>query len=228
MTVSAQDLRAIFLFAKFEDSELALVSDLITARDYAARSILFAQGDPSPGLWFVQRGRVRLYRVAPSGREFTLCIARQDSLPCLGACPLFDGDQCPANAQALEDVTVYFVDRQRALELAAHHSGMAHLFARVLANHSRYLMRLSSGLALRCSTPRLVDLLLNYANERGHMTERGIELDLDVSQQMLASVLGTTPQMVAQDFLMLKRAGAVNVHGKHIVILSTERLKTML
>ncbi|CAG0977060.1 CRP-like cAMP-activated global transcriptional regulator [Anaerolineae bacterium] len=228
MSVSIQDLRSIFLFAKFEESEIELVRKLITARDYSAGTIIFSQGEPSPGLWFVRRGKVRLYRVAPSGRELTLCIARLDSLPCMGACPLFDGDKCPANAQALDDATVYFIDRDRALAMAGDHKGMAHLFARVLANHSRYLMRLSSGLALRCSTPRLIDLLLTYADERGYSTPRGIELELDVSQQLLASVLGATPQMVAQDFLKLERVGVVDAQGKHIVILSVERLKAMI
>jgi CRP/FNR family transcriptional regulator len=228
MTVSAQDLRAIFLFAEFEGSELDLVQEIVTARGYSAGTMIFLQSEPSPGLWFVRHGRVRLYRIAPSGREFTLCIARSGSLPCMGACPLFDGDRCPANAQALDDATVYFIDRQRALEIARDHSGMAHLFARVLANYSRYLMRLSSGLALRCSTPRLIDLLLTYADERGRTTGRVIEFDLDVSRYLLASMLGTTPQMIAQDLLDLKRAGIVDAQGKHILILDRQRLKQML
>ncbi|MBM3130249.1 MAG: Crp/Fnr family transcriptional regulator [Chloroflexi bacterium] len=228
MPVSAEDLRSIFLFAQFEDSELDLVREIITTRDYPAGALVFSQDDRSPGLWFVRRGRVRLYRVAPSGREFTLCIARLYKLPCLGACPLFDGERCPANAQALDDVTIYFIARQRALEIAAQYEGMARLLARVLANHSRYLMRLTSGLALHCSTPRLIDLLLTYAQERGRATERGIELDLDVSQNLLASLLGTTPQMIAQDFARLERAQVLDARGKHIVILSIARLKRMI
>ncbi|RIK32896.1 MAG: hypothetical protein DCC52_04495 [Chloroflexi bacterium] len=207
-TVTIEDLRAIFLFAKFQDSELATIREMIAARAYPARTIIFSQGDPSPGLWFVQRGRVRLYRVAPSGREFTLCLARPDSLPCVGACP--------------------FIDRARALASAAHHTAVARLFGQVLANHSRLLMRLSTSLALHCTTPRLIDLLLTYADERGRATTRGIELDLDVDQQLLASVLGATPQMVAHDFLKLERAGVIDARGKHIVILRMERLKSMI
>ncbi len=227
MNVTIEDLRSIFLFAPFDDAELALVREMITARDYTPRTIIFAQGEPSPGLWFVRRGRVRLYRLAPSGREFTLCIARLDRLPCMGACPLFDGDKCPANAQALDEATIYFIDRQRALAMAADHAGMVTLFARVLANHSRYLMQLSSSLALRCSSSRLIDLLLTYADERGRATARGIELDLGVSQQLLASMLGATSQMIAHDFLRLERAGVIDAQGKRIVILNMERLKSM-
>ena len=105
---------------------------------------------------------------------------------------------------------------------------MASLIARVLANHTRYLMRLNSGLALRCSMTRLVDLLLTYMEERGRATGRGIELDLDITHELLASVLGATPQMVAQDFLKLERAGVVDARGKHILILRPERLAAML
>lgn len=228
MSVSPNDLRSISLFAQFDDAELALVCDLTIAREYAPRAIVFLQGEPSPGLWFVRRGRVRLYRVAPSGREFTLCVARAGVLPCMGACPLFDGAPTPANAQALEPATVYFIDRQRALATAADHAGMARVLARVLANHARHLTRLTAGLALRCSAPRLSELLLTYADECGRVTARGIELELDLSHQLLASVLGATPQMLAQDFLKLERAGVVDAQGRHIVILDVARLKTMI
>lgn len=101
-------LRDIILFNGFDDAELAVIGEVVSARDYPARAIIFTQGQPSPGLWFVQRGRVRLYRIAPDGREFTLCFARPSSLPCMGMCPIFDSDVCPAFAQALEPTTIYF------------------------------------------------------------------------------------------------------------------------
>ena len=228
MSISSEDLRSIFLFSSFADADLAILRQVVSARDYAPRCLVFAQGEPSPGLWFVRRGSVRLYRVNPTGREFTLCIARPHSLPCLGGCPLMDGDTSPVSAETLEPSTVYFIERQRALETAGRQQAMASLIARVLANHTRYLMRLNSGLALRCSMTRLVDLLLTYMEERGRATGRGIELDLDITHELLASVLGTTPQMVAQDFLKLERAGVVDARGKHILILRPERLAAML
>ncbi len=227
MSVSPQDLRSIFLFSKFDDADLAEVCQAICARDYPPRAIVFAQGEPSPGLWFVRRGRMRLYRSGDTGRELTLCLARCDSLPCLGGCPLIDGDVAPVTAQALEPTTLYFLERQRALDIAARNVAMAHLVSRVLANHSRRLARLSSDLAFRCSIPRLVDLLLTYARDRGRPTARGIELDLDITRELLASVLGTTSQMIAQDFLRLEREGLVDARGKHIVLLSPARLTQM-
>ena len=228
MSVSVSDLRSIFLFATFDDAELKVVCSIVRAREIVARAIVFAQGEPSPGLWFIRCGRVRLFRSSDSGRELTLCIARRDNLPCFGGCPLVDGDVSPVTAQALEPTTVYFLERQRALEFAAHSPAMSRLLSHVLANHSRRLTRLSSDLAFRCSIPRLIDLLLSYAGERGRATERGLELDLDVTRELLASVLGATPQMIAQDFLKLERAGMVDARGKHIVLLNPARLAQML
>ncbi len=224
MSVLVSDLRSIFLFAKFDDVELVDICRAMCARDYSARAIIFAQGEPSPGLWFVRHGRVRLYRASASGREFTLCIARRDSLPCLGGCPLIDGDLSPVTAQGLEPSTLYFLERQRALYLVAKSPPMAQLLSRVLADHARHLTHLSSSLALRCSMPRLVDLLLTYADERGYATERGVELNLDISHELLGTVLGMTPQMIAQNFLQLEREGILDARGKHILIRSIERL----
>ena len=228
MTIRPEDLRAIFLFAGLSDKELALIGEAMFPRDYPARALVFAQGEPLDGLWFVRSGRVRLYRVSPTGREFTLCIAHRDRLPCMGMCPLFDGNLAPAHAQALEQSTIYFVERAHIPELAAKARGMGTLFATVLANHTRFLTERSASLALRCSMPRLNDLLLGYADEHGRTTLRGIELQLDLTREMLASVLGTTPQMVSQAFLRLERAGIVIAQGKHIVIVDKARLEKMV
>ncbi len=228
MAVSTEDLRSIFLFTKLDDAELKQVADIVIPRDYAPGATVFAQGHPSPGLWIVGRGRVRLYRAAPSGREFTLCLARRDCLPCMGACPLFDGDFSPASAQALELTTIYFIPRERALETAQKDRALARVFARVLAAHYRHLAHLSTNLALRCSTPRLIDWLLTYANDAGRVTARGVEVNLNVNQDVLASILGATRQMLAQDFLKLERAGVLDARGKRIVIPNLDRLAQMM
>ena len=55
-------------------------------------------------------------------------------------------------------------------------------------------------------------------------TARGIELELDISHELLGTILGMTPQMIAQDFLQLEREGIVDARGKHIVIHCRERL----
>ncbi|MBI4786495.1 MAG: Crp/Fnr family transcriptional regulator [Chloroflexi bacterium] len=228
MTIPLEELRTSLLFGNLADEELLAVGEVVSAREYPARALVFTQGERLDGLWFVRRGRVRLYRVSPTGREFTLCIARRDHLPCMGMCPLFDGNLAPAHAQALEPTTIYFIERTRAYQLAAESRGIADLLARVLANHTRYLTQLSAGLALRCSLPRLNELLLGYAEERGRAGPRGIELQLDLTREMLASVLGTTPQMVTQMFQRLEQAGLVDARGKHIVILDKERLAKMV
>ena len=228
MAVNCQSLRSIILFSGFDDQALAAVSEVMSSREYPAQAIIFAQGEPSPGLWFIQHGRARLYRVSPQGREFTLCFARPGSLPCMGMCPLFDEDVSPAYAQAVEPTTVCFLERERALELAARQPKMAALYAQVLCNHYRHLTTVVAGLALHCVTSRLAEWLLHAADERGTKTERSIEVDLDVNQDVLASTLGATRQMVAQSLLKLERAGILSATGKHVTILDRGRLARTL
>ncbi len=228
MSISLQDLRAVPVFSSFGDSDLAVLAQVVQVHNYPARAAIFGEGSFSSGLWLVHRGRVRVYRIAPSGREFTLCLARPQQLPCFGLCPLFEGQMCPAHALALDPTEILFIPRERVWVLAQQQRAMAQVLAQILANHFRHLARVSTGLALRCSAPRLVDLLLAYAKEQGQVTTRGIELDLDVTHELLASLLGTTTQMVEQDLLQLKRAGAVDARRKHIVILNPNKLAEMI
>ena len=87
-----------------------------------------------------------------------------------------------------------------------------------MADRYRHFTKLTTALALHCIRVRVADALLCQAGLRGEQTQRGIELDLDMTQEMLASCVGTDRAVVARTLLQFEREGILQAQGKHITL----------
>lgn len=213
--------------ARLTPRERVTLREVTMTRAYAVGEMIFHEGESSPGLWFVEHGRVRLFKTAPDGHELTVCIVRAGDPFCLGTCPLFDGDLNPVSAQALEPVTLKMLDKRAIIAQLNGDVAVGISFGKMLADRYRHFTRLTSALALHCIRVRVADALLSQAGQRGEHTTRGIEMDLDLTQELLASCLGTDRAVVARTLHQFKREGILESRGKHITLYDLAALERM-
>lgn len=215
-------------FAQLSDRERQILSQLTITCTFEKGEHIFSEGEPSPYLWFLEQGRVRLYKTAPDGRELTVCIVRTTDRFCLGTCPLFDGDLSPISAQALEPVTLKLLNKNAVAGRMLDDVDLGMAFGKMMADRYRHFARLTSALALHCIRVRVAAALLEYAQTSGVRTTRGVEMDLDLSQELVASCVGTDRAVIARTLLQFEREGLVHALGKHITLLDLPKLEQLV
>lgn len=223
--MSSEVVAALPPFAKLDQQDLDILGELIVERTFAPGEIIFVEGERSEGLWFIQSGRVRIFKSSPDGRELTLCLARSTNQFCMGTCPLFDEELNPGTAQAVDSVTLYFIHRQNALARAAESPEVGRALGLVLANRYRHFSRLASNLALRCSQSRIAHLLLDHLDGSEAKADASIELDMELSQAMIASIVGVERTMVARTMALFERRGILTVRGRRILVTDRKKLE---
>jgi CRP/FNR family transcriptional regulator len=82
----------------------------VSNRHFGRGELLFSEGDPCTGLFLVASGRIRIFKLSPSGREQLLAVEGSGSS--FAELPVFDGGNYPASASALEDAELLFISRQ--------------------------------------------------------------------------------------------------------------------
>ena len=125
-----ETLRRVPFFAVLPPDELRALAAHCVVRRLRRDEMLFAEGDSCGGLFVVQAGAVKQFKMAETGREQVLVTERAGST--VGELALFDGGNFPASAAAVEDSTVLYLPKREFLDVCRHNSGVA--FAVIFRN----------------------------------------------------------------------------------------------
>ncbi|AOQ23480.1 Crp/Fnr family transcriptional regulator [Neomoorella thermoacetica] len=216
-------LRQVPVFAGLEPEELQHIASLALLRRYRKNMYIFMEGEPGDAFYFVKKGAIKLFQVLEDGREKILHFVREGEI--FAEVLLFEGGPYPATAQTLEDTEVGIIRNADMEKLLSAHGEMAVKIIKVMSRRLRQAQNHIRDLALKGAYGRLASSLLQLAREYGKPREDGVTIDLNLSQQELASLIGTSRETVARILSDFKRLGAVEVERQRITILEPEKLK---
>ncbi len=144
MAIELQALRAIPEFGMLADAELVHVQKVTRERPIQRGELLLMEGAPGDRLYYLQSGRVKVYKTSPDGKEQVLRIFQAGEI--FNEVLVFDGGQNPASAMTLEDGIAYTMSRTDIRRLLTEHPTIALSVIQVLASRLRDLMGLVEGL----------------------------------------------------------------------------------
>lgn len=199
-----------------EAAQSALVAST-ERREYAAGEIVFLQGEPCAGLYLVAAGWLRVFKLAPSGREQVIRFVGPRET--LGEVAALAGTPQPASASALEPATLWLVRREALLALLQERPAAAQAVIAALARRVEHLLELVEDLSLRSVEARLARFLLQAADKDVVRRHRW------TTQAELAARLGTVLEVLNRALRSLVEAGLIALDRQRIVILDREGLQ---
>jgi CRP/FNR family cyclic AMP-dependent transcriptional regulator len=216
-------LRRVPFFAALPVEEMRTLARHCVVRQLVRDEMLFAEGDTCDGLFIVQSGAVKLFKMADSGREQILAVERAGST--VAELPLFDGGAFPTSAVALEDSTLLLLPKREFLELCRGNSGVAFAVIRTLASRFRYLTSLVEELSLKEVSHRLARFLRDRALASGIRTRRGVEFPLDESNQEIGAEIGTVRDLVSRNLRRFVDRGIIKMERRRVIVLDMDELE---
>jgi CRP/FNR family transcriptional regulator len=174
-------------------------------------------------LFVLQRGKVRLYRATPQGREFTIAVVGSGTV--FGEMALTGQRLRNSYAEALEesevsamcraDVERLILDRPRVgLQLV-------HLLSDRLATHEVRM----EDMALREVPDRLARLLLLLVESDGIRTPASYKLATRYTHQQLGTMIGANREAVTRALARMRELGIVEVRHRYIHVRDIEELR---
>jgi CRP/FNR family transcriptional regulator, cyclic AMP receptor protein len=173
---------------------------------FPQKQTIFAQGDPSDAVFYIQEGKVRLTVLSGSGKEATIGILGEGE---------FFGEGCLAGqalhvgaATALTDCTVLRIEK-KAMMMALHtEQAFSEVFvAHLLQRNIRFQADLVDQL-FNSSEKRLARVLLLLS----HFGKEGTPQTVlpKISQETLAEMIGTTRSRVSFFMNRFRKLGFVD------------------
>src|SRR5215475_9305062 len=209
-------LRKTALFESLTDNEMQALAARATRKRFQKDEELFAEGDPCSGLYLVAAGKVRIFKLSPSGREQILAVEGPGSS--FAELPVFDGGNYPAAASAVEDTEVLFVSRKDFQNFCREHPDVALKVIAVVGSRLRRLVGIIEELSFTTVRQRLIAVILRLAQASHTRSKAGVHIELEKSHQDLAAELGTVRELVSRNLSRLEAEGFLKVEGRKIVV----------
>ena len=209
-------LRKTPLFASLTEEEMRALAARATRMQFQKDEQLFAEDDPCTGLYLVSAGKIRIFKLSPSGREQVLAVEGPGSS--FAELPVFDGGNYPAAASALQDTEVIFISCKDFQNVCREHPDVALKVIAVVGARLRRLVGIIEELSFTTVRQRLISTILRLAEASRVRSKEGIHIELAKSHQDLAAELGTVRELVSRNLSRLEAEGFLNVDGRKIVI----------
>jgi CRP-like cAMP-binding protein len=176
---------------------------------FSNKQTIFAQGDPSDAVFYIQKGKVRLTVVSKVGKEATIGILNQGD---------FFGEGCLTgqrlrlcSATAMTDCSVMRIDKRSMMAVLHREQAFSDMFvAYLLTRNIRYEEDLVDQL-FNSSEKRLARVLLLLAHfGKDGKSEVAIP---KISQEALAEMVGTTRSRVSFFMNRFRKLGFIDYHA---------------
>jgi CRP-like cAMP-binding protein len=132
--------------------------------------------------------------------------------------PVFDGGNYPASASAELPSELLFIDRKNIRGLCLGHPEVALKVLRVVSARLRRLATIVEELSFSTVRRRRAACLLREARSQGKRTPQGVEFTFTVSNQELASRIGTVRELVSRNLGRLQAAKLIKLDGRTVII----------
>lgn len=217
-------LNKIPFFTDLDNADLLLIEMIMKQRQCKKNMLLFSQGEPGEAIYFSMSGKVKIFKTSEDGKEHTLTIAAPGDI--FAEVVLFNEVPYPASAEVIEDGIIAFIrnaDMERVLE-----NNPKIAIAIIKALNKRLIDSQSQveSLAFQDARSRTAEVLLNLIRVHGIKTSFGIELDLRMSRQELANMVGVTRETFTRALMLFKKMKIIDVSGQVIKIKDIGKLES--
>lgn len=209
--------KKVRLFESLTDLELERVLGLIERLHFDKGESIFLEGDVFDRLYIVNGGSFKVYRLTKEGKEQILYILGDGDF--IGDLNLFKKDVFGFSAIALEETHLCTIKKDAFDGLLR---AYPELYDKMLSYaHDRIvgLEALVQTLTAKDVDTRLASLLLKLADSFGIQKPHGIEIQLNLTREEMASFIGLTRETVSRRLSNLQAEGLIELIDNHQLLI---------
>jgi CRP-like cAMP-binding protein len=214
--VNAKNLKKIELFKNLSDDELKELDPYLIRESAQKKKEIFTEGDQPEWFYIVSKGKIKITKLSQEGKEIILELISPTDI--FGGVAVLRNFPYPANAIAMEDSEVLKISRKNLMRLVDRFPNLMYCIALQLGDRMKSSYDSLKNIALERVEARIAALLLKLSNKVGGKTKEGILIDMRLTKQDVADMVGTTVETSIRTFSKFKKQGLLtDTNGKIII-----------
>jgi CRP-like cAMP-binding protein len=200
------------------------LNDFIQDRNvdvYKKKERIYTEGNHPIRLYYVKKGRVKIFKVNEYGKELIIKIVNPGEF--FGYIAMLEQSVYKENASALEACEVAAIPANQFEDLIHSHAEVSRKFIRLLANEIAEREEQLLHLAYNSLRRKVADALLSLQAKYKMDSTPSINL----SRENLAAVAGTAPESLIRTLTDFKSEGLIDMEDGKIRILNYHKLSNL-
>lgn len=227
-TQSIQELlQNVPLFKDLTNLEMEPIINLARHRMYRHGTHIFMQGDPMTNVYFIHRGKIKIYRTDFHGKEQIVNVLQPgDMFPHQG---FFRKDDYPAHAEVLEDAVLIYIPINSFENFLITHPEICVKLFKVLGDIIVDLHNRLEEKILHNTYEQIIMLLLRLAKDYGKEIQNDkIKITTHFTNRELANMIGSSRETVSRTLTQLKKQNLITPEKSGLYILDSHALEEEL
>ena len=186
--------------------------------------LIFKKGTLSKGVYILRKGKIKIYQVNQDGKSQILYIYKKGDF--FGYKPLLCNETHPVTAAVLEDAVISFIPKHPFLEVLNVSSQLSNKLLFNLSHEFTVWVNATTAFAQQTVKERFA-LILLILNEKYKTEGDKNPVELNLSREDLASMVGTATESVIRTLSDFKEEKLIEIRDKQVVILNPDKLARM-
>jgi CRP/FNR family cyclic AMP-dependent transcriptional regulator len=221
-TIIPQLLQKVPIFENLSKEELLALSPLFTEKKVKKGSILFMEGDPGEEFYLIKSGAVKIYRIDNS-KEIILALFREGDF--FGEMSLIhDGLTRSATVETMEVSTFYIMKRSIFKKFMEESPKLCLKLLEITMERLRRANEQIYDLTFLSIRSRVIKSILHLSGKYGIPSEEGILINIKLTHQQLANIVGTARESVTKVLSDLQFEQIIEIRQKQILLINIEAM----
>lgn len=219
-------LKTVGYLKSFSEDSLDKISKISRVEFYEKKSIIFTEVEKGKHIYMVKKGRVKILKLSPSGREFIIKMMKEGDV--FAESLLFKNGNYPATAETMEDTFLIVIPKSKLEELIITDNVVAVDFVKTMARRLAFLSKKMENLTMDNSVGKVIFLILDLLRKDCDGTSKKQRVVLDVKRKDLANMINISRENFERILSYLSKLKLIGVEKSEIFVKDVEGLKKMM
>jgi CRP-like cAMP-binding protein len=189
---------------------------------YKKRHVIYSEGNHPNRLFYVQKGKVKLFKTNDDGKDLTIGLYGEGDY--FGYMALLENSVYRENAEALEDAEIAMIPREEFDALIKENQVVMKKFLQILAGNITEKEDQLLGLAYNSLRKRVADALIML---RDKFSNGEPSFSIHISREDLANIAGTATESLIRTLSDFKAEKMIDIKDGSIVLLNEKKLANL-
>lgn len=212
------------IFENLNDEELLEIVKTINHKEYSKGDIIFSEGNVANTLYFINEGKIKLYKYTKDGKEQILNILSEGDF--FGELDLIKPSKYGFNSKAILDAKICTLTKDEMKDIMIRNPEIGIKLLESVGERLSKVRSLVQNLATNDIDSRMAYLIIDLMEKYGEAAGNTISIKLPLSREDMANYIGVTRETISRKLKKFEDEKLIKIVGtKNIIILDKDGVK---